>query len=124
MSTDAPSIKSEADYEAALEECQRLWYAPKGTPEGERLDALATLIDAYEAEHYKFDPPDPVDAILFRANQQGLSREDLRLFIGSRADVTDILNRSRDLSPAMIKRLNEGLDIPVEILSGPMRRAE
>jgi HTH-type transcriptional regulator/antitoxin HigA len=71
------SIRSEADYEAALAEVERLWGAGSGTPEGDRLDVLVTLIDAYESEHHAIDPPDPIEAIKFRMEQQGLSRRDL-----------------------------------------------
>ena len=70
-------IRTEADYEAALTEIERLWGAPAGTPEGDRLDILATLVDAYENEHYPMDPPDPIEAIKFRMEQQGLTRKDL-----------------------------------------------
>jgi HTH-type transcriptional regulator / antitoxin HigA len=70
-------IRSEADYEAALAEVERLWGARSGTLEADRLDILATLIDAYESEHHPIDPPDPIEAIKFRMEQQGLTRKDL-----------------------------------------------
>jgi HTH-type transcriptional regulator/antitoxin HigA len=76
MSTEVKPIRSERDYEAALEEVERLWGAKAGTRAGDRLDVLATLIDAYESEHYPMDPPDPIDAIKFRMEQQGLTRRD------------------------------------------------
>jgi len=120
---DIRPIRSEADHDAALAEIERLWGAQSGTPEGDRLDVLATLVDAYESSHYPFDPPDPVDAILFRMEQQGLSRKDLEPFIGSRARVAEVLGRKRGLSIEMIRRLGEGLGIPADILIRPARRA-
>lgn len=122
MNRDIRPIRSKRDYEAALAEVARLWGARKGTPEGDRLDVLATLLDAYEAEHFPFDPPDPIEAIKFRMEQQGLSRRDLEPLIGTRTRVAEILNRKRNLSIAMIRRLNERLGIPAEILIRPSRR--
>ena len=77
-------IRSEADYEAALAEVERLWGAPSGTPAGDRLDVLATLIDAYEAEKHPFDPPDPIEAIKFRMEQQGLRQADIAAIVGGK----------------------------------------
>ncbi|WP_040621445.1 helix-turn-helix domain-containing protein [Rhodovulum sp. PH10] len=114
-------IRSERDHEAALAEVERLWGARSGTPEGDRLDVLATLVDAYETEHVPIDPPDPVEAILFRMEQQGLTRKDLEPFIGSRTRVAEILNRKRNLSIDMIRRLHEGLGISAEVLIRPTR---
>ena len=82
--SDLKPIRTEADYEAALAEVERLWGAPAASPEGDRLDVLATLIDAYESEHFPMDPPDPIEAIKFRMEQQGLSRKDLEGLIGTR----------------------------------------
>lgn len=109
MVTELKPIRTEADYDAALAEVERLWGAKSGTPEGDRLDVLATLIDAYEAAHYPMDPPDPVEAIRFRMEQQGLSRKDLEPLIGSRARVAEVMNRKRGLSIEMIRRLHEQL---------------
>ena len=114
-------IRTEADYEAALEEIERLWGARIGTPEGDRLDILATLIDAYESEHYPIDPPDPIEAIKFRMEQQGLTRKDLEGVLGSRTRVAEVLNRQRGLSIAMIRRLHEKLGISAEVLIRPTR---
>lgn len=119
--TEIKPIRSEADYDAALREVERLWGAPSGTPEGDRLDVLATLIDAYEDEHDPIDPPDPIEAIKFRMEQQGLTRKDLEGIIGTRTRVAEILNRRRGLSIAMIRRLHERLGIPVEVLIRPSR---
>lgn len=78
---DLKPIRTEADYEQALAEVERLWGARAGTPEGDRLDIVATLIDVYENEHYPMDPPDPIEAIKFRMEQQGLTRKDLKEFL-------------------------------------------
>ena len=85
MATELKPIRSNADYEAALAEVERLWAAKAGTPKGDRLDVLATLIDAYESAHFPFDRPDPIDAIKFRIEQMGLTRKDLEPLIGARA---------------------------------------
>jgi HTH-type transcriptional regulator/antitoxin HigA len=109
-------IRTKADHEAALLEIERLWDAEVGTPEYDRLDVLGTLVDAYEREHTPIPPPDPVDAILFAAEQRGLSRKDLEEFIGTRARVSEVLTRARSLSIGMIRKLHEGLGIPAEAL--------
>jgi HTH-type transcriptional regulator/antitoxin HigA len=96
--SDLKPLRTEADYEAALAEVERLWGTPSGTADGDRLDILATLIDAYESEHFPMDPPDPVDAIRFRMEQQGLSRKDLEGLIGTRTRIAEVLNRRRGLS--------------------------
>lgn len=121
MVTELKPIRTEADYDAALAEVERLWGAKSGTPEGDRLDVLATLIDAYEAAHYPMDPPDPVEAIRFRMEQQGLSRKDLEPLIGSRARVAEVMNRKRGLSIEMIRRLHKQLGISAEVLIRPTR---
>jgi HTH-type transcriptional regulator/antitoxin HigA len=115
-------IRSEADYEAALAEVERLWGAESGTRDGDRLDVLATLIDAYESEHHPIDPPDPIEAIKFRMEQQNLTRKDLEGILGTRSRVAEVLNGRRALSIAMIRRLHERLGIPAEILIRPSRR--
>src|SRR5919108_1471903 len=122
MATDVKPIRSEADYEAALAEVDRLWGTKSGTPRGDRLDVLATLIDAYEAEHYPIDPPDPIEAIKFRMEQQGLTRRDLEDIIGSRTRIAEVLNRKRGLSIAMIRRLHERLGISADVLIRPSRK--
>lgn len=121
MSGDVRPIRTNADYESALVEVKKLWGAKSGTAQGDRLDVLATLIDVYESQHFPMDPPDPVEAIKFRMEQQGLSRKDLELFIGTRTRVAEVLNRKRSLSVAMIRRLHEGLGIPAEVLIRPSR---
>ncbi|MBF0214889.1 MAG: helix-turn-helix domain-containing protein [Magnetococcales bacterium] len=115
-------IKTEQDYDAALAEVERLMDADPDTPEGDRLDILTTLIAAYEDRHHAIDLPDPIDAIRFRMEQMGLSRKELEPFIGSRARVAEILNRKRQLSLEMIRRLHKGLKIPANVLIQPTRQ--
>ncbi|HEU4619712.1 MAG TPA: helix-turn-helix domain-containing protein [Gammaproteobacteria bacterium] len=119
MKADLKPIRSKADYERSLAEVERLWGAKSGTPEGDRLDILATLIDAYEAAHYPMDPPDPIEAIKFRMEQQGLTRKDLEPMIGTRTRVAEVLNRKRGLSIAMIRRLHARLGISADVLIRP-----
>ncbi len=113
---DIKPIRTEADHEAALTEVESLWQAPPGSPESDRLEILATLIEAYEEKAHPIDPPDPVDAILFRMDQLGMTRRDLEVYIGRRGRVSEILNRARSLTLPMIRRLHEGLGIPADVL--------
>ena len=122
MKADIKPIRSDRHYDAALVEVERLWGAKLGTPEGDRLDILVTLISAYEDVHYPMDPPDPIDAIRFRMEQKGLTRKDLEPLIGSRARVTEVLSRKRSLSISMIRKLHKGLGISAEILIQPTRK--
>lgn len=122
MTAELKPIRSNADYEAALAEVERLWGTKAGTLEGDRPDVLATLIDAYESEHFPIDPPDPIEAIKFRMEQQGLTRRDLEVMLGTRARVAEILNRKRDLSIGIIRRLHERLGISAEGLIRPVRK--
>ena len=122
MAGDLRPIRSEADHEAALAEVERLWGAKVGTRDGDRLDVLATLIDAYEAEQFPMDPPDPIEAIKFRMEQQGLTRRDLEGIIGTRTRIAEVLNGKRGLSVAMIRRLHEKLGISAEVLIRPTRK--
>ena len=124
MTSELKPIRTKADYKRALAKVERLWGAKSGTPEGDRLDILATLIDAYETEHYPMDPPDPVEAIKFRMEQQGLSRKDLEPLIGTRTRVAEVLNRKRSLSIGMIRRLHDHLGISAEVLIRPSRKDE
>src|SRR5438552_7061934 len=116
MAGEVKPIRTKRDYEAALREVDRLWGAKTGTRDGDRLDVLATLIDAYEAEHDPMDPPDPIEAIKFRMEQQGLTRRDLESLIGTRTRIAEVLNRKRGLSVGMIRRLHERLGISAEVL--------
>lgn len=122
MTGELKPIRTKVDYKRALAEVERLWGAKSGTPEGDRLDILATLIDAYETEHYPMDPPDPVEAIKFRMEQQGLTRKDLEPLIGTRTRVAEVLNRKRGLSLRMIRRLHDQLGISAEVLILPSRK--
>ncbi|HWD50350.1 MAG TPA: helix-turn-helix domain-containing protein [Rhizomicrobium sp.] len=122
MKSEIKPIRSKADHKRALAEVERLWGAKNGTPEGDRLDVLATLIEAFEEQHYPMDPPDPIEAIRFRMESQGLSRKDLETMIGTRTRVAEVLNRKRALSIGMIRRLHEELGIPAEVLIRPSRR--
>ena len=122
MPADVRPIRTEEDYEAALEDVAALWGSATGTPEGDRLDVLATLIDAYEARHYPMDPPDPIEAIKFRMEQQGMTRKDLEDVIGTRTRIAEVLNRKRSLSITMIRRLHDRFGISAEILIRPSRK--
>jgi HTH-type transcriptional regulator/antitoxin HigA len=124
MATELKAIRTEADYEAALDELRRLWGAKLGTPDGERLDVLATLIDAYETKHHPIDLPDPIDAILFRMEQQGLTRDDLEALLGTGAGIAEMLDRKRDLTIEMIRAVHDALGVPAEVLIRPPRREE
>jgi HTH-type transcriptional regulator/antitoxin HigA len=116
---DIRSIKTENDYKAALEEVEHLFNAAPNSPEGDRLEVLTTLIEAYEEKHYSIPLPDPVEAILFYIESRGLSRRELEPFIGSRARVSEVLNRKRPLTLGMIRKLHKGLGIPAEVLIQP-----
>lgn len=124
MTSELKPIRSEADHTAALAEVERLWGARTGTPDGDRLDVLATLIDAWETLTYPMDPPDPIEAIEFRMEQMGLTRKDLEPLIGTRARVAEVMNRKRNLSIEMIRRLHERLGISAEVLIRPTRKSE
>ncbi|HTW74999.1 MAG TPA: helix-turn-helix domain-containing protein [Steroidobacteraceae bacterium] len=114
-------IRTEKDYEQALAEIEELWGARTGTPKGDRLDVLATLIEAYEAEHYPMDPPDPIEAIKFRMEQQDLTRKDLEKILGTRMRVSEVLNRKRGLSINMIRALHQKLGISADVLIRSIR---
>lgn len=116
---DIKPIKNDADYEAALKEIERLFIAELNTPEGDRLEVLMILVEAYEDEHYDIPSPDPIDAIEYHMESRGLTRRDLQQYIGSRARVSEILNRRRPLTLRMIRKLEAGLGIPAEILIQP-----
>ena len=119
---DIKPIKTEADYEAALREIESLMAAPADSPKGDRLDVLATLVEAYEAKHHAIDAPDPIDAIKFRMEQAGLSRRDLEPMIGGRGRVSEVLSGRRGLTLPMIRRLHAALGIPAEVLIRAPRR--
>lgn len=113
---DIQPIKTEKDYDAALQAIEELWDSEEGTPEGDRVEILITLVDAYEQKNHPIYPPDPVAAIEFHMDQNELTRADLEQYIGTRARVSEVLNRKRGLSIEMIRNLHEGLGIPLESL--------
>jgi HTH-type transcriptional regulator/antitoxin HigA len=115
---DIRPIKSEQDYEHALARVDELMDAEPGTHEGDELEVLATLVESYEDKHFPIESPDPVEAILFRMEEMDLTRKDLEPYLGSRHRVSEVLNRKRELSLNMIRRLHEGLGIPIENLIG------
>ena len=115
---DIKPIKTEADYNVALKEIERLMemdLAPD-TPEADRFEVLVTLVETYEAKHYPIGLPDPIEAIKIRMGDMGLGRKDLEPLIGTRGRVSEILNRKRPLTMPMIRRLHETLRIPLEVL--------
>jgi HTH-type transcriptional regulator/antitoxin HigA len=109
-------IKTKADHRAALKEIERLMDAKPGTPAGDRLEILTTLVDRYESEQEPIEPPDPIDALLYHMESRGLTRRDLEPYLGSRARVAEVLNRRRALTIDMIRKLHNGLGISAEIL--------
>ena len=121
---DIKPIKSETDYDAALAEIDRLMDAQPSTPEGNRLDVLVTLVDAYEDKHWRIDPPDPIEAIKLRMQQRGLTRRDLERVLRSKSRVSEVLNRKRPLTLTMIRRLHAMLGIPAESLIQPTTRGK
>jgi HTH-type transcriptional regulator / antitoxin HigA len=116
-------IRTKADYEEALREIERVWGAKEGTPEGDRLDVLTTLVEAYERKHFPMDAPDPIEAIRFRLEQQGLDHRALVGVIGGRSRVYEVMHGKRPLSLEMIRRLNQRFGIPAEVLIRPIRSA-
>ena len=109
-------IKTQRDYRRALKDIEGLMTAKRGTQDGDRLDVLVTLVEAWEAKHFPLDLPDPVEAIKYHLDQSGLAPRDLIPFIGSRNRVYEVLNRKRPLTLKMIWRLHDGLGIPAESL--------
>ena len=113
---NAKIIKTDLDYQQALARLSALMDAEYGSPEGEELELLSFLLEKYEKEHFPIDLPDPIEAIKFRMDQQGLTRKDLEAYIGTQSKVSEVLNRKRPLSLAMIRALHDGLGIPAEVL--------
>ncbi len=116
---DVKPVKTEQDYRATLQEIERLMSAVPGSPEGERLDVLVTLVEAYERVHFPLDLPDPVEAIKFVMDQRGLSPKDLEPMIGRSNRVYEVLSHKRPLTLRMIWKLHKGLGIPAECLIRP-----
>jgi HTH-type transcriptional regulator / antitoxin HigA len=112
-------LKTEADYEAALAEIAQLMEAEPDTPEGDRLDVLVTLVEAWEARHFPIEAPDPIEVIKHQMEAQGLTRRDLEPMLGSRSRVSEVLSRRRPLSLTMIRRLSRDMRIPADLLIQP-----
>jgi len=112
-------IRTESDYEEALTEISTLFSAPEGAEDYDRLDLLATLVEAYETKHHPVDAPDPIAAIEYAAEKRGLSRKDLENFIGPRGRVSEVLSKRRKLTLPMMRRLQEGLGISGDVLIKP-----
>lgn len=116
---DIKPIKTDVDYRSALAEVENLMMADADSAEGEKLDVLVTLIEAYEAKHFVMDLPDPIEAIKFEMERQGLTAKDLEPMIGKSNRVYEILNHKRSLTLKMIWKLHHGLGIPAESLIKP-----
>ena len=112
-------VRTKADHRAALKQIESLMNARANTPEGERLDVLVTLVEAYERKHFPMDMPDPVEAIKFAMEQRGFTVKDLESMIGRTNRIYEVLNRKRPLTLKMIWRLHQGLGIPAECLIKP-----
>jgi len=120
---DPHPIHTEEDYEQVLSEIEKLMFADPDldSPEGERLELLSILVEAYEEKHYPIPAPDdPVEVIQFYMEKNGLTRKDMEAYLGSRARVSEIFNRKRSLSLTMIRRLHSGLGIPADLLIAPI----
>jgi HTH-type transcriptional regulator/antitoxin HigA len=119
---DIRPIKTDADHDAALREIERLWGAPEGSQEGDRLEVLVTLVEAYERKRFPIGMPDPIEAIQFRLEQQGADSKALVGVIGTRTRVYEVLRRDRSLSLGMIRRLHDRFQIPAEVLIRPGKK--
>ena len=111
-------LKTESDYTEALKRIEELFDAEKGTREADELELLVALVELYEKEHFPIEAPDPVSAIKFRMEQEGLTNEDMVQYLGSKSRVSEIFSHKRNLSISMIRKLVTGLHIPAEILLG------
>ena len=109
-------IRTKREHQAALKEIEALWEAPSGSPEGDRLEVLTLLVEAYERERYPIEAPDPIDFLQHVMEARGMTRKDLKPYIGSRARVAEVLNRVRPLTLEMIRRLASGLNLPADVL--------
>jgi len=114
-------IRTAEDHKAALQEIDRLWGAPRGTPNGDKIDILATLVEAYENEHHPIPAADPVDMLHFAIEEMGRSQAELAELLGSRARASEILNRKRHLTLAQIRLISEAWHLPIDALAAPYR---
>jgi HTH-type transcriptional regulator/antitoxin HigA len=117
-------IRTQTDYQKALREIELLFDAPENTPEYDQLDILSTLVEAYEKKHFPIELPDPIEAIQYYMDTREWSRRDLEPCLGSRARVSEVLSRKRALTLEMIRKLNQELGIPAEILIQPYESAQ
>ena len=115
-------IRNDDDHAQALEQMEALWGHPEDSPEAEQLEVLVTLVNAYETEHHTIEAPDPIEAILFRMEQEGLTRKDLEPMLGGRSRVSEILNRKRPLTLRMIRSLRKNLGLSADVLVGGMEK--
>ncbi len=109
-------IRTKTEYRAALREIEVLFDAPGNSPEADRLEVLAMLVEKYEARHFPIPAPDPIDFLNYAMETRGLTRKELEPYLGSRGRVAEVLNRARPLTLAMIRRLSEGLKLPADVL--------
>lgn len=116
-------IKTDADYDAAMEQLEQLWDAKPGTPEADQLEVLGILIDQYEAQQFPIAAPDAVEAVLFYMEQNGLDRAELGKLLGSRSRASEFLNHKTSLSLMQIRKLNEAWGIPADVLIQPVRES-
>jgi len=116
MTSMIKPIRDEQLYNDALERIESLWSAKIGTPEGDELDILMVLVEAYESKYHPMPPSDPVEAIRFRMDQMGLTTKDLRVYLGNKSKVSEVLSRQRPLSKTQIIKLHQGMKIPYECL--------
>lgn len=109
-------IKNKKNYDDSIRRMEELWGAKSGTPAGDELDILATLIDKYEEENFPIEAPDAIEAIKYLMEEKGIERKDLEKAIGDKSKVSEVLNRNRELSKRMIRALHDTFGIPYEIL--------
>jgi HTH-type transcriptional regulator / antitoxin HigA len=117
-------IRTQTDYQEALREIELMFDVAPNTPEYDRLDILSTLVEVYEEKHFPIELPDPIEAIQYYIDTRGWSRRDLEPCLGSRARVSEVLSRKRSLTLEMIRKLNQELGIPAEILIQPYESAQ
>ena len=113
---DLKPIKTKRDYQAALKRVEQLWHAAAGSIEADALDVLSLIIADYETRHFPIADPDPIQFLEYVIESRGLTRKDLEAYIGSRARVAEVMNRSRALTLEMIRRLSDGLGLPADVL--------
>ena len=111
-------IKNETEYNEALKRIEELFDAEQGTPEADELELLVALVELYEKEHFPITVPDPIEAIKFRMEQEGLTNEDMIQYLGSKSRISEVFSHKRGLSLSMIRKLVSGLNIPAEVLIG------